>query len=126
MAMHYPFLLHALLETPAAINFLLRPLQQISTPAPQAEAIIRQYGVLLFVSVIIAAIFIKRPVDSASRHVSGALALYHLAPTARAFSRILTGDVVSGSAIGGPKLHVVVHLGCFLGLLELYINGRAG
>lgn len=55
-----PFWLHALIETPASINFLLRPSEQLSASAPQADAVIRQYGMLLFVSVLIAVIFVTR------------------------------------------------------------------
>jgi len=63
----FPFWAHALIELPAGINFLFRPSEQLSAPAPQAEAIVRQYGVLLLVSAIIALTFSTRKVDNTSR-----------------------------------------------------------
>ena len=62
-----PFWLHALIECPAGINFLLRPSEQLSSPASQAEAIIRQYGILLLVSALICLILATRDLDNKSR-----------------------------------------------------------
>jgi len=62
-----PFWAHILIELPAAFNFLLRPSEQLSAPAPQTHAIIQQYGALLLVSINIALIFATRPVDPTSR-----------------------------------------------------------
>ena len=144
----YPFLVHASIEFAAGINFLFHPSEQLSSLAPQAEAVIRQYGVLLLVSVIIALIFATRDVDSTSRkasfgmrygeiiqavehfltprsgNVSGALSIYHLAPITRAYSQINGGVFDFGKALGGPAVHLVVHVICFLSLFQLCVRGR--
>ncbi|KAH8601389.1 hypothetical protein B0O99DRAFT_480858, partial [Bisporella sp. PMI_857] len=98
----YPFWVHGLIELPAGLNFLLRPSEQLSSPAPQAHPIIRQYGTLLLSSVIVALIFGTQPISTSSQNVAGALALYHLAPLARAFRRIYEGGVQYGKGLGGP------------------------
>jgi len=120
-----PFWAHVLIELPAAFNFLLHPSEQLPIPAPQAHAIIQQYGALLLVSVNIALIFAVRPVDPTSRKVSGALALYHLAPLSRAVSRIRKGDFEYGQGLGGPWVHLVVHFIVLLGLVQLWARGRS-
>lgn len=63
----YPFWVHGLIELPAGLNFLLRPSEQLSSPAPQAHPIIRQYGTLLLSSVIVALIFGTQPISTSSR-----------------------------------------------------------
>jgi hypothetical protein len=117
-----PFWVHVLTELPASINFFLRPSEQLSSPAPQAHAIIRQYAILLLVSNIIALIFALRPVDATSRHVGGALSIYHTAPLVRAARRILYNDEGYGSGLGGPVLHLVVHGVCLLTLGGLFLS----
>ena len=112
-----PFWLHFLIELPASMNFFLNPSEQLSSPAPQAHPIIKQYAVLLFVSTLIALIFALRPIDGTSRNVAGALSVYHLAPLVRAGSRIAEGSGEYGKGLGGPMLHLAVHLLCFVGLL---------
>lgn len=113
-----PFWLHILIELPASLNFFFNPSEQLSSPAPQAHAIIKQYAVLLLVSNLISLIFALRPLDRTSRKVAGALALYHLAPLIRAASRI--GNDQYGMGLGGPIVHMIVHGLCFLGLIGLY------
>ncbi|KAK0120012.1 hypothetical protein ONS95_011430 [Cadophora gregata] len=105
------FLIHALLELPASLNFFFRPNEQLSTPVPQAHALIRQYAVLLMSSNIVALIFAFRPVDETSRRVAGALATYHAAPLVRAVGRITSHDEGYGKALGGRWVHAVVHAG---------------
>jgi hypothetical protein len=117
-----PFWFHLLIELPASINFFLQPSEQLSSPAPQAHAIIRQYAVLLFVSNLIALIFALRPVDGTSRNVASALSVYHLAPLMRAGSRIVEGGGEYGKGLGGPALHLVVHGLCFAGLFTVYVS----
>jgi hypothetical protein len=117
-----PFWAHILTELPASINFFLRPSEQLSSPAPQAHAIIRQYAILLLVSNIIASIFALRPVDATSRHVGGALSIYHAAPLVRAARRIISRDEGYGGGLGGPVLHLVVHGVCFVTLGGLFLS----
>ncbi len=116
-----PFYLHILIETPALLNFLFRPSEQLSTPAPQAHAVIRQYAILLFSSNLIALIFALRPFDSTSRNVAGALSVYHLAPLVRAVARVVDGDVVCGKGLGGPIVHAVMHSVCFAALVGAFL-----
>jgi hypothetical protein len=72
---------------------------------------IRQYGVLLFVSVLISTIFALRKADITSRQVAAALTLYHLAPIVRATSRLWGGEIGwLPDDMGGPWVHLVVHI----------------
>ena len=118
----FSFLLHAIVETPACVNFLLFPDDQLPDSAPQAHAIIRQYAVLLFSSAIIAVTFACRATpDFASGNVAGALAIYHIGPFVRAWSRIDvrgTFDIRRHSLLKDPLLHFAVHSLC-LGSLGL-------
>jgi hypothetical protein len=117
-----PFWAHIAAELPASINFFLRPSEQLSSPAPQAHAIIRQYAILLLVSNIIALIFALRPVDATSQHVGGALSLYHAAPFVRAARRILSGDEGYRGGLGGPAVHLVMHSVCLMTLGDLFLS----
>lgn len=119
-----PFWLHLLIELPASMNFFLNPSEQLSSPAPQAHPIIKQYAVLLFVSILIALIFALRSIDRTSRNVAGALSVYHLAPLMRAGSRIVEGSGEYGKGLGGPILHLAVHMLCFVGLLWVFLKPR--
>lgn len=130
-----PFWLHSLIELTPSIVFLINPAAQLYSPSitqdlqisPQcygsiglkygAEAIIRQYAVLLFVSVLISAIFALRKTDITSRQVAAALTIYHLAPMVRAASRLRAGDTAwLPNDIGGPWVHLAVHTVCLLAL----------
>ncbi|CAG8978039.1 hypothetical protein HYALB_00000709 [Hymenoscyphus albidus] len=119
-----PFFLHAIVEFPAAVNFYSNPSEQLSSAAPQAEDIIKQYAVLLFSSSLIALAFATRPVDDTSKYVAGAFALYHLAPTVRAARRIRGGETGTsyGKGLGGPYVHLAVHGGCLIGFLGLRLD----
>jgi hypothetical protein len=126
----FPFWLHTGIELPASLKFFLNPSNQLfghpihgEIRYPAAEAIIRQYAVLLFVSVLISLIFAFRVVDDTSRRVAAALFLYHVAPAVRAASRIWVGDQNwINKDLGGPWVHLVVHILCLaaLGRLALY------
>jgi uncharacterized membrane protein len=108
----YPFLVHALLEIPASLNFLLNPSGQLGVYSPQAHPVIRQYAVLLLSSILIALSFALRDADELSGQVAGALAIYHLAPILRAAGR-LTGR----QAVWQPLLFLASHGFCLAGLL---------
>jgi hypothetical protein len=84
------FLLHILIEVPASINFFVFPSRQLGTYSPQAHAVIRQYALLLLTSVLISVEFLIRPVDELSGQVAGALAIYHVGPSARSIGRLWT------------------------------------
>lgn len=109
-----PFLLHCIIEVPASINFLLFPSSQLRLYSPQSHAIIRQYATLLFSSVLISWIFATRDNDDLSGKAAAALALYHLAPMARASSRLRNGQ-----ARWQSTLFLFFHTVCFGSLLHL-------
>ncbi len=116
----FSFVLHVFVELPACLNFLLAPDDQLPLSAPQAHAVIRQYAVLLFSSVLISVMFALRDQDIMTGKVAGALALYHIAPCIRAWSRI-RGEVPKAqprSFIKDPVLHLFLHSLC-LGSLSL-------
>jgi hypothetical protein len=121
---HYPFLLHALIELPAALQFLLLPSRQLPSPAPQSHALIRQYALLLFSSVFIALAFAFPAFPTADgeggepletmilrSQVAAALALYHIGPIVRSVGR-LKGRWRRGKGVVlcEPGLYLVVHL----------------
>jgi hypothetical protein len=141
-----PFWLHSLIELIPSIVFLINPASQFyaskitsnlqsanpqcysstATPTPGAETMIRQYGVLLFVSVIISTIFAIREVDKTSRQVAAALTLYHLAPIVRATARLWGGETGwLPKDMGGPWVHLVVHIILVLGLGNLAFGAPA-
>ncbi|KAL3421771.1 hypothetical protein PVAG01_05927 [Phlyctema vagabunda] len=122
-----PFYLHILLEIPASLNFFFKPSQQLglSSPAPGAEAVVRQYAVLLLASSVLALIFALRPIDTASKRVAGALGIYHLAPLTRAVGRIWAGEIALSSGLGGPWVHAAVHGYTLLCLWLLFFTKTA-
>ncbi len=89
-SLHLGFLLHVLIEVPASVNFFVFPSGQLGTYEPQAHAVIRQYALLLFTSVLISVIFMLRPMDELSGQVAGALSLYHVGPSLRSIGRLRT------------------------------------
>lgn len=82
------FLLHAAIEVPAAINFMLFPSKQLGKDTPNAHPVVRQYALLLVASVLIAIVFAVRETDEISRVVAGCLAIYHPGPALRSFARL--------------------------------------
>ena len=50
--------------------------------------------------------------------------MYHLLPIVRAYSRIHNNGFEYGKGLGGPGVHLVVHILCFIGLFQLGIRGR--
>lgn len=109
-----PFLIHALVETPASYNFFVYPSDQLGAHTPIAHAIIRQYACLLLVSVLVSLSFARRPPDMLSGQVAGAFSLYHIAASTRAGSR-LQQQLSEGRQIvlSEAFLHLVVHGICF-------------
>lgn len=116
-----PFILHIIIELPAAISFAFFPSATLSIPQPHAQAVIRQYALLLLSTTIIAALFVlqdrrgqgpKMP----ERGVASALALYHLGPLIRAAHRFRRREGTGRGLLGQPWLHVLVHALCFLAL----------
>lgn len=118
-----PFLFHIILETPAAIAFALFPSATLRTPQIQAHAVIRQYALLIWSTVLISAAFACWSNDLLSldphtrmleHQVAGALALYHLGPLARAGRRMW--DVEGRCWRAMPCLHLLSHGACGMAL----------
>ena len=120
----FPFILHLVIELPAAFAFAFSPSTTLSVPQPYAHAVIRQYALLLLSTNIIAAIFIFRghkacTIDNdglTERRVAGALALYHCGPLIRAGRRIWRGEEDKRGLSGQPWVHSVAHAVCGLAL----------
>ena len=117
----FPFILHIVVELPAATSFALFPSATLAIPQPHAQAVIRQYSLLLISTVIIAAIFVPqdRKGDRATmqeRSVASALGLYHLGPLVRAAHRSRTREGSGRLVLDQPWLHVLMHVLCCLSL----------
>ncbi|RVX74668.1 hypothetical protein B0A52_01795 [Exophiala mesophila] len=107
------FLLHIIFELPACIQFFILPSRQLGIYTPHAHALMRQYAVLLFSSVLISGVFVTRPPSEVSAHCAGALAVYHVAPALRSIVR-LQRQIRSKQAvvISEAMLFLVVHSLC--------------
>lgn len=108
------FLLHAIIETPAAISFICFPDKQLPGGSPAAKLILRQYGGLLLSTVLISlALLTQDDLEGLRRPIAAALGSYHFWPTYRAYCRCASavpGDVNGASTLGGPLVHLIVHL----------------
>ena len=117
----FPFILHIVIELPAAISFAFFPSATLSIPQPHAQAVIRQYALLLFSTVVIAAVFVRQDRDGngptmQERSVASALGLYHLGPLIRAAHRSRRRKGSGRHVLGQPWLHVLMHVLCCLSL----------
>jgi hypothetical protein len=122
-----PLLFHALLETTAALSFLFNPKAQHANAATDLETrlILRSYGgLLLSTSILCAGFCFREGFDDPARIVSGAMAVYHLFPIARAWTKLRVAKVRSGKFCGGPAVHLLVHWGALLGLTGAAVWGR--
>lgn len=114
------FVLHAAVETAAAVSFIVRPEQQLPGCTPAAKLILRQYGGLLLASSMVCLVVVTNPGCSATttRLLAAALGSYHVWPCFRACGRLRDGvqhGAQESSVLGGPLVHLLVHLIC-LGL----------
>ena len=114
------FALHILVEAPAALFFFFRPSQTLQSPQPHAHAVIRQYALLLMSTNIIAAAAFLRESEEITKTIAGALALYHVGPIFRAFSRSMRKT--SGTKMGSPWGHAVFHTLCLTLMLNVYLG----
>ncbi|KAK8045383.1 hypothetical protein PG993_005407 [Apiospora rasikravindrae] len=55
------YIWHAIIETPAALSFILSPKKQLPECSPAAELILRQYGGLLLSSVLLSVVMLVSP-----------------------------------------------------------------
>jgi len=115
-----PFLLHWTVEAPAAASFLLAPSMQLPGASTGAKLVLRSYGSLLLVTCVQSIFFLTRPrFDDATIGFSAMMAFYHVFPIYRACVRIQNSIGVvgqQGRVLGGPMLHLVLHLACFASL----------
>jgi hypothetical protein len=113
---HIPFILHAAIETAAAWSFVITPEKQLSGCSEAARLILQQYGGLLLSSNFIClAVILHGPLDGTSRWIAFSLGTYHFWPCSRALKRIkyvVQGDSVVKTTLGGPVVHLVVHVFC--------------
>ena len=116
----FPFLLVILIELPPSILFLFKPDGQFPVVEPQARAVIRQYALLLHTVNLIALVCCIRPVDETSRLIAGAMSLYQVGPSIRAAIRLGRGEKWLGGSLGGPLVHLVVHVICLASLSRLF------
>lgn len=117
--MRFAFTLHLVIETPASVNFMLRPSSTLSTPQVHSHGVIRQYALLLAATNCIVALLISHAIyDDFAGQIAGALALYHLGPLSRAVSRIRHNH--TGDALGGPWVHMLAHAFCAVALIASF------
>ncbi|RKU49240.1 hypothetical protein DL546_009601 [Coniochaeta pulveracea] len=123
-----PLLFHALLETIAALSFLFNPQVQHPSAATDLEIklVLRSYGgLLLSTAILCAGFYLREGFDDSARIVSGAMAVYHVFPIARAWTKLRMRNVRCATFCGGPVVHLLVHLGALLGLTGAAIWGRS-
>ncbi|KAK4692643.1 hypothetical protein P7C71_g4600, partial [Lecanoromycetidae sp. Uapishka_2] len=121
LRMSFPFILHILIETPAALAFAVFPSSTLSVRQPAAEAVIRQYALLILSSNVIAAIFVFHDPNISDGvflegRVAAALALYHVGPLMRAVTRIRNDEGQARPLLEQPWLHAWVHAVCLVAL----------
>lgn len=127
-----PLLLHTIIETAAALSFICKPEAQLPAASDDARLILQSYGGLLLSSNVLCVLFLARPgLDSATGLVALGVASYHLWPARRAFVRIRRGIGIGIGAeqrrqarvLGGPAVHFVVHVVCFVALMGTGLVG---
>ncbi|KAI1100323.1 hypothetical protein F4804DRAFT_48223 [Jackrogersella minutella] len=111
-----PFAFHALIETAAALSFIFNPKQQLPGCNAAAKLILCQYGGLLLSTNLICIVVLTEPgFTHTAQLLAAALGTYHIWPCYRAYVRIChtTGTPSEKKpALGGPRLHLIVHLAC--------------
>lgn len=120
-----PFLLHTLIETPAALSFILSPTSQLSPCPPEATLILQSFGGLLLSTNLISLIFLRRNFDETSRNVALAFGLWHLWPCYRAAVRLMrkTDEAQTVKTLGGPVVHLAAHATLHLLFLTSFFCG---
>ncbi|KAI0169266.1 hypothetical protein GGR52DRAFT_574484 [Hypoxylon sp. FL1284] len=121
-----PFAAHALVETAAALSFIFDPDKQLPGCSVSAKLILRQYGGLLLSTNLICLVILAEPgCTDATRLFAAALGTYHVWPCYRAYARMRHGIRVSRkeqSTLGGPLLHLIVHLACLTMFAGAYMS----
>lgn len=118
------FLLHIVIETPAALKFFFFPSGQLGKNTPHAHAVIRQYAVLIFASNLVAFVFVQRPMDDMAAKIAGALAVYHIAPSIRSINRLIAQAHQGEPLVASEAfLYLVVHVICGAALALHFWDG---
>ncbi|KAK4217246.1 hypothetical protein QBC37DRAFT_57428 [Rhypophila decipiens] len=100
---------------------------EATTARKEVDLILLNYGGLLLTSNLISLVFLARPVfDDLAGLVSLCMASYHVWPAWRALTRMRlyaaavernAGGTGNQKFLGGPALHLVIHLGLLGGLV---------
>ncbi|KAK3303281.1 uncharacterized protein B0T15DRAFT_269735 [Chaetomium strumarium] len=125
-------LLHLIIETPASLSFLLAPTAQLPGASPEARLILRNFGGLHLATNLLCLVFLLRKPTAAGNDGGDmeqltamscvCLATYHVWPLYRAWARMTGyGGINVGrkqkKVLGGPAVHLVVHVACLAALL---------
>lgn len=117
------FVLHVAIELPAALSFMVNPSRQLGRCTPHAHAVVRQYALLLFSSILVALVFIPHPADCVSGRVAASLAIYHVGPTVRSWYRVCgTGSLPHAISWGEGLLYFIVHAVCGTALFLYWLG----
>lgn len=130
-------LLHLLVEVPASVSLLLWAPRQLREPDPNPEAVLicQSYGGLLLSTNVLCFLFLfyrGGDFDDATALLAASLAVYHVFPIWRAWVRIRRqgwpgrGWAQQAETLGGPPVHLVVHVLLFLSLTWVGLRGEKG
>lgn len=126
-------LAHLVIESMAALSFLLQPQIQLqdSEPSDDAVLICHSYAGSLLATDALCFLFLvykdNKTFDETSAMLAGSLAIYHLFPVKRAWSRIKRrrGDYKQEERMaGGPPVHLAIHGVLFVSLGCAGLYGR--
>lgn len=114
-----PFLFHIIVEVPASIGFFFQPSATLAAAQPHAHGVIRQYGLLLTTTNLVAWSFLFEDPSPLSGRIAAALGLYHVGPIVRSWKRTKTDEATMSmrERWRGPWLHMGVHLVCLVALM---------
>lgn len=114
-----PFLFHLIVEVPASIGFFFYPSATLAEVQPHAHSVIRQYGLLLTSTNLVAWTFLFEDPSPLSGRVAAALGLYHVGPIVRSWTRTKgdEGTTNMRERWRGPWLHLGVHVFCAVALM---------
>lgn len=104
----------------ASVSFLVQPSAQLRSPHPPPDAVLicQSYAGLLLATNAFCLLFLKsrgmHRFDDTGTMLTASLAIYHAFPIRRAWVRIQRGghshNNEAAVALGGPVLHLVIHL----------------
>lgn len=128
-----PVLAHLVIESMAALSFLLQPQIQLQDSKPSDEAVLicHSYAGSLLSTDALCFLFLvykdNKKFDETNAMLAGSLAIYHLFPVKRAWARIIKrrGDYNQEERMaGGPPVHLAIHGVLFVSLGCAGLYGR--